>query len=145
MTGSAMQLYNGILLITTFFSCRLVYGTYQSYLVFKDVWSAVGTHPDLSQLEAKEAGDLMRFAVEGSTVPLWLAVVYLASNTTLNSLNCYWFYKMIQALSKRFQTTETGLPEEKARGKASGFITAPEPRKRNAMALGPSTELDVVI
>ncbi|CCE28339.1 uncharacterized protein CPUR_01814 [Claviceps purpurea 20.1] len=38
MTGSQAQLYNGFLLLFTFFSCRLVYGTYQSV---QYIWRAI--------------------------------------------------------------------------------------------------------
>lgn len=36
------------------------------------------------------------------TLPTWLAIAYLGSNTVLNFLNVYWCAKMIQALPKRF-------------------------------------------
>lgn len=43
----------------------------------------------------------MRFAgVE--YLPLWLAIVYLGSNLVLNTLNFFWFGKMIDAMRKRF-------------------------------------------
>ena len=35
-------------------------------------------------------------------VPAWLAAVYLSSNIVLNSLNFYWFGKMIETIKKRF-------------------------------------------
>lgn len=35
-------------------------------------------------------------------VPVWLAVTYLSSNVVLNSLNFYWFGKMIETVRKRF-------------------------------------------
>lgn len=146
-TGSAVQLYNGLVLISTFFSCRLVYGTYQSYLVFKDVWSAVGVHPSLSYRMDKHVSDhTMRFATEDSTVPLWLAAAYLASNLTLNSLNCYWFYKMIQALYKRFQVTSVESPRgEKSLGKSTAIDgVASQPRSRPVRPVEPEPELDVV-
>ena len=40
MTGSTIQFLNGIVLLLTFFSCRLVWGTYNSIVVFADVWRA---------------------------------------------------------------------------------------------------------
>lgn len=43
----------------------------------------------------------MRFAGEYS-MPAWLAVVYLSSNVVLNTLNFYWFGKMIEMIKKRF-------------------------------------------
>lgn len=98
MTGSRPQLYNGILLLFSFFSCRLVYGTYQSYRVFCDIWSAVDLHPS----PEKRLSPVMAFATDSSTVPFWLASAYLASNMVLNGLNFYWFVMMIKAVRKRF-------------------------------------------
>lgn len=46
--------------------------------------------------------ELMRFAGE-YVVPTWLACVYLGSNVVLNTLNFYWFGKMIETIKKRFQ------------------------------------------
>ena len=45
MTGSRLQLYNGILLLTTFFSCRLVWGTWQTIYVTQDVATALFSSP----------------------------------------------------------------------------------------------------
>lgn len=122
LTGSIYQLINGIVLISTFFFCRLVWGTANSYLVFRDIWiamqhgSLVGDNDDLglkygldqplSAVTPQDqpfvgSEDVMRFA--GSrTLPVWLALSYLASNIVLNVLNWYWFGKMIEALRKRF-------------------------------------------
>lgn len=36
------------------------------------------------------------------SVPLWLAGLYLGSNTVLSVLQFYWFGKMIEAVRKRF-------------------------------------------
>ena len=41
MTGSKLQLYNGIMLLCTFFGCRLCWGSYQSVRVFYDVYRAI--------------------------------------------------------------------------------------------------------
>ena len=43
----------------------------------------------------------MRFAGD-YPMPAWLAVVYLSSNIVLNTLNFYWFGKMIETIKKRF-------------------------------------------
>jgi hypothetical protein len=113
LTGSKFQLYNGITLIVTFFSCRLVWGTFQSLMVARDVWAALGSKPlvpatlppELTLQNATfpaQYAETMQF-VDGSTsVPWWLAAIYLGSNLTLNSLNFYWFVKMIEAVRKRF-------------------------------------------
>lgn len=99
LTGSKLQLYNGFLLIGTFFAARLCWGTYSSIRVFYDVYRALtqpGGPADTS------TSQIMRFAADEQTVPLWLAGTYLASNLTLNSLNFYWFGKMIETVRKRF-------------------------------------------
>lgn len=98
MTGTKAQLYNGIMLLFTFFSCRLVYGTYSSFRVYRDVWAAINVNPDTEALMMPT----MSFAHPDSTVPLWIGVAYLASNVTLNSLNFYWFFMMVRAVRKRF-------------------------------------------
>ncbi|KAI0443278.1 TLC domain-containing protein [Xylaria telfairii] len=109
MTGSRAQLYNGLVLIATFFSCRLVWGTYQSVLVYRDLWTGFNQGPDI--LAASKAGTLdvparyaesMLFVTTSTGIPMWLAAIYVASNMTLNSLNFYWFFKMIEAVRKRF-------------------------------------------
>ena len=43
----------------------------------------------------------MRFAGD-YPMPAWLAIVYLSSNVMLNTLNFYWFGKMIETIKKRF-------------------------------------------
>ncbi|KAF2796936.1 DUF887-domain-containing protein [Melanomma pulvis-pyrius CBS 109.77] len=111
MTGTKLQFYNGITLLLTFFSCRLLWGSYQSIRVFYDVYRAlVAGHatleaPALEKLNNGTAGltpesEIMRFG--DPPVPMWLAACYLASNFTLNGLNWYWFGQMISALRKRF-------------------------------------------
>lgn len=147
MTGSSIQLYNGLALISTFFSCRLVYGTYQSFLIFKDIWHAVGNSPALPLLEEAQTGT-MRFVTENTTVPTWLAVAYLASNITLNSLNSYWFFKMIQALYKRFQPPAGApSPREKPSAKSSALEppSSSKLKSRVGEPVGGEPELDVVI
>lgn len=36
-------------------------------------------------------------------MPTWLACTYLGSNIVLNTLNFYWFGKMIETVKKRFR------------------------------------------
>ncbi|KAH8676369.1 TLC domain-containing protein [Xylariales sp. PMI_506] len=111
LTGSKIQLYNGITLIFTFFSCRLVWGTFQSFMVAKDVWAGHINKPTYIPFTSQSTQILsvpaqyestMQFVTESSSVPLWLVGIYLGSNITLNFLNFYWFVKMIQAVQKRF-------------------------------------------
>lgn len=115
MTGSTLQLVNGILLLLTFFSCRMVWGTYQSIKVFIDVYHAITagavsfSDPQSGKLNnstilgnAGFKNEVLQFA-EGQTVPFWLAGAYLASNFILNGLNWFWFGKMIETLRSRFE------------------------------------------
>lgn len=134
MTGSRAQLYNGILLLVVFFGCRLVWGTYQSVRVYQDVWAALNHTPASANihldalannntaavLEAaagKSAAPIhegiMQFAGE-EFIPLWLAFTYLGSNIVLNTLNFYWFGKMIETVRKRFQPAKVERKKEKA-------------------------------
>lgn len=106
MTGSRAQLYNGIALLSTFFTCRILFGTYNSFRVMGDLWSAVGSSPGHGKINSS----IMAFANYDSTVPVWAAFAYLSSNLTLNSLNIYWFYKMVNAVRKRFQPAKA-IPE----------------------------------
>ncbi|KAM3078160.1 hypothetical protein ACMFMG_002540 [Clarireedia jacksonii] len=132
MTGSKPQLYNGIVLLFTFFCCRLVWGTYQSLRVSQDVWKALHNAPVTSKINIDNLADgsastlsaaaghsaapvhneIMKYAGE-EFIPLWLAFTYLGSNLVLNTLNFYWFGKMIEAVRKRFQ------PPKEARNKES--------------------------
>ena len=94
MTGSNLQLYNGIALIVSFGGSRLVWGNYQSFRMYQDVWRAI-----------QNPGEL--------PVPPWLAVAYVASVTLLSALNFYWFGRMIQTVRSRFEK-----PKEVPNGKA---------------------------
>ncbi len=47
--------------------------------------------------------EVMKFAGGGTkAVPLWLAATYLIANILLNTLNWFWFAKMIETVRKRF-------------------------------------------
>ena len=97
-TGSTYQLVNGIALITSFGGSRLVWGPYQNYRMFKDIWEAYNT---------PGAGAL--------PVPPWLAGTYVVACTTLTFLNAYWFSKMIQALFARFDKSNEDIKDKKKR------------------------------
>ncbi|KAI8956979.1 DUF887-domain-containing protein [Daldinia sp. FL1419] len=137
MTGSKAQLYNGLILIAMFFSCRLVWGTYQSVLVARDLWVGVhSTPPVLKALAPEELlnatlpaqyTNTMRFVSQPDSIPLWLAGVYTASNLTLNSLNFYWFFKMIDAVRKRFDPKEQAVKVEEKPVEAKAVTTGAQP------------------
>ncbi|KAG0647918.1 putative TLC domain-containing [Hyphodiscus hymeniophilus] len=114
MTGSRLQLYNGIALLATFLGGRVLWGNYQSIRIYSDVWTAVQTPRIDPQLFAssvfayrqiKGSGLNSSDAFVEMELPKWLLFAYLGSNTILNFLNMYWFAKMIQALRKRFQAS----------------------------------------
>lgn len=103
MTGSRYQLYNGLMLLFTFFVARLVYGPYQSWLVFQDIfWASKHATNGTQTLSST-----MLFAADGQMAPLWLGGAYLMCNMTLNFLNLYWFVMMIKAVRKRFEPATT--------------------------------------
>lgn len=130
MTGSRAQLYNGILLLFSFFSCRLIYGTFQSFCVFRDMWSAINAHP----AKTFSQSPVLIFTTAETTVPSWLATSYLMSNLTLNFLNFYWFIMMIRAVLKRFQPNEKHETATEAEvdlsSVVSGISRGPEPQRR---------------
>ncbi|OQO14641.1 hypothetical protein B0A48_00022 [Cryoendolithus antarcticus] len=76
---SDLQVYNGVALVGTFFGCRLVWGTYQTWLLTQDMLSAWRAGP----------------------VPELLFGTYLLANTALTGLNFFWFSKMVGTLRKR--------------------------------------------
>lgn len=113
-----------------FFSCRLVWGTYQSASVYYDVWQIL--HMDTAAVfrEGQSLGgniganlfntrdgqlclgnkscvaaqsEVMKFTTVDSYIPWWIIAIYLVSNVTLNALNWYWFGKMIETVRKRFE------------------------------------------
>ncbi|KAI0489578.1 TLC domain-containing protein [Xylaria cf. heliscus] len=121
MTGSRAQLYNGLVLIATFFSCRLVWGTYQSVLVYRDLWAGINQGLDVGALDAPARyAESMQFVTASTGIPIWLAAIYVGSNLTLNSLNFYWFFKMIEAVRKRFDPSVEGKQEVAVKATADG-------------------------
>jgi len=140
MTGTRAQLYNGILLLFTFFSCRLVVGTYQSFRVMQDLRIATYSEPSPKE----RASTVMAFATETTALPVWLAVSCILSNFTLSGLNFYWFILMVSAVRKRFvpagQPSKAAITEGEvdlstvalgASG-ASGASKSPAARRRKA-------------
>ena len=69
--------------------------------VYQDVWAALHHDPVPTSQSTEETDEVMRFA-GNYVVPGWLAGVYLGSNIVLNTLNFYWFGKMIETIKKRF-------------------------------------------
>jgi hypothetical protein len=60
-------------------------------------------------------------------VPFWLALVYLACNLVLNTLNFYWFGKMIETVRKRFEgKPQVDFPRERERKQSMVELAASE-------------------
>jgi uncharacterized membrane protein len=101
MSGSKLQIYNGVMLILTFFGVRLVYGGYMSYRLYSDCWNALKVDCGTVEL-VSELGEKGRVpAVGNCPVPWWVLGIYLVGHVTLNSLNVYWFRAMIRAIRSR--------------------------------------------
>lgn len=142
MTGSNLQWYNGMALLSVFFSCRVIWGTWQSVVVYGDMWHALKqsrslTHsPFLDGVPTKApifkigegaalclnedclqaSAEIAKFAhhFTDTALPQWLPIVYVAANLVLNGLNYYWFSQMIDAVLKRFRTPPPGAAGKKA-------------------------------
>ncbi|KAJ2078768.1 hypothetical protein H4R24_004238 [Coemansia sp. RSA 988] len=78
LTGSRLQLYNASALLSLYFIVRILFGTFMSYSMFKD-------------LDTK-----------GTQTPVALYYFYRVANHTVLVLSYYWFYLMIVAVKKRF-------------------------------------------
>jgi hypothetical protein len=91
MVTSTPSIINAVLLIATFFIVRLVWGSYQTAAMYRDIWSAY---------TSSLSPGLVR-----SPVPLWLALWTMGANGVLCCLNVFWFGKivstMVQKLSRK--------------------------------------------
>lgn len=124
LTGSKVQLYNGVALLITFFGCRLVWGTYQSYLIYSDIYTALTTtaasHASILD-DGKCVGNASGVGVGGvascemGELPMWLVAIYLVGNTALSLLNFYWFSQMVRAVRKRFVASPEVQAHEKVK------------------------------
>ncbi|KAJ5947116.1 hypothetical protein N7466_000131 [Penicillium verhagenii] len=147
MTGSKAQWYNGMALLGVFFSCRLIWGTWQSVVVYSDMWTALQhtwkgssgplTEPidimaNVFQLTrdgnmcvdetcARANAQISQFKEYTSAgVPTWLVSTYVVSNLILNFLNYFWFFKMVETVLKRFRTPEASKEKTEASGEKKG-------------------------
>jgi hypothetical protein len=182
MTGGTLQWYNGIMLLATFFCSRLCWGTYQSWLVFQDIWTVLQDYPSapahVRDVHASPAAaifvprdgqlcmgegtclraqsEVMKFANDRTPyVPLWLGLVYLASNFILHTLNFYWFGRMIETVRKRFddkpktdklqrrQSIIEEMADELDQGEISGYgVPTPGLEKSEQQAFSTAVEGD---
>ncbi|KAJ5172192.1 hypothetical protein N7492_004785 [Penicillium capsulatum] len=140
MTGSRAQWYNGMALLAVFFCCRLLWGTWQSAIVYKDMWFALkqtwsasssplqdpvsinaqvfqtarGGSMCIDEACARANAEISRFKdYTANGVPTWLVGTYVVSNLILNFLNYFWFGKMVETVLKRFRTPNPAAGAEK--------------------------------
>ncbi|GAA6044136.1 hypothetical protein JCM8097_002788, partial [Rhodosporidiobolus ruineniae] len=88
LTGSKAQLINGVLLVTTYISARLLFGTYNSYRMWRILLPL--------------SSDTSFGAHQARATPMWIRGLYLFLNILMNGLNFFWFRLMLLALRKRF-------------------------------------------
>lgn len=93
MTGSKLQLYNGILLLASFFVSRLVVGTWESYKFQYLLWET--------------------WMKDEIILQKWL--MYSVSNGALVCLNFIWFRQMIDSVRKRFAPVAAGKKKKGAK------------------------------
>lgn len=111
MTASRAQWINGVLLMSSFFMVRLVWGNYQSVLMYTDIWRALG-EPSLAQILSGRVNTSVKGMPVHDSVPLWLSYTYVIGNTVLSFLNVFWFRIMVVTIRKRF---EQKLPKEEGK------------------------------
>ncbi|KAL6301783.1 DUF887-domain-containing protein [Sparassis latifolia] len=98
-TGSTAQAVNGAFLLGTFFFARIVWGWYKTVDLYLTLYAA------------------------RDEISLGYFVIYGCGSSALHSLNAMWMYKMVLALKKRFDGSDSkpkGLANGYANGKANG-------------------------
>lgn len=170
LTGSKLQWYNGMVLLSMFFLCRLCWGTYNSVLVFKDVYTTWGLDLGAALHTGQNVADssnrlfgvrdgqicqgkadclvaqteVTKFLTPESYVPVGIVGVYVVSNTVLNALNFYWFGKMIETVRKRFQGDLSHEDEKKGGVKKIDTSRSNERRKSVIEHAADSLDRDVL-
>ncbi|KAJ9610333.1 hypothetical protein H2200_005110 [Cladophialophora chaetospira] len=98
LTGSTWQLINGICLMGTFFASRIGWGLYQSFNLYRDIWTLWRIDP-----ASKTGLEAIGTTHDASSVSKWLSLTFLAANTILSGLNIYWFGRMVKSMRGHFQ------------------------------------------
>jgi hypothetical protein len=110
MTGSKIQLYNGILLVSSFVLCRLIWGSYSIVRMVYDLWIATrsvniqGAYTEAIDSKLDPFARIENIAND-KALPLWLVGTFIGGNVVLWSLNVFWLGQMIKAMRKRFTPT----------------------------------------
>ena len=99
--GSILQIINGLLLIVTFACCRLVWGSYLTFVFFRDVWTAL--HAPQSSWTEYDYSPSEKTLVLEHRAPWWLATVFMFSDGVILSLSAFWFTKMIATVRRHIE------------------------------------------
>ncbi|OBT44829.1 hypothetical protein VE00_05001 [Pseudogymnoascus sp. WSF 3629] len=106
LAGSKIQMVNGIVLMITFASCRLLWGTYMTFTFFGDVWTAVqADKPSFTLYDYSPSEPPL--ALE-HRAPGWVAVAFMCTHTVVMSLSIFWFSKMVATVRKHGKSKGDG-------------------------------------
>lgn len=121
MTGSDFQWYNGIVLLFSFFSVRLVWGIWQTCHFVWDSIRVLKGYPGFEPLTFFPSLPLeLHPYASNKPLPAWIFACFALSNVVLNILNIFWFVKMIDAVFKRFRKPVAhAVTEEKTEKKTT--------------------------
>lgn len=92
---------NVVAWITTFFSIRIVWGTYQTFLVFRDLWTMTVTPFSPQSLGNTEWTAVLRLQDAGLSpcrLPPWVLAWTLFCGSAQAILNHLWFYSIVRAM-----------------------------------------------
>ncbi|KAJ3060751.1 hypothetical protein HDU98_003330 [Podochytrium sp. JEL0797] len=78
-TGGMLQLVNGLCLLASFFSARILFGLYSSVSFYYEMYT------------------------QFDKIPIHLVISYSVLNFVLNGLNLFWFFKLVDGVRRRFQ------------------------------------------
>ena len=93
---------NDMILVVIFACCRLLWGSYLTFVFFRDVWTALHA-PKPSWTEYNYSPSERPLILEHQA-PWWLAATFMVSNAIVMSLSVYWFTRMTAAIQKHVAT-----------------------------------------
>ena len=103
--GSTFQIINGILLIAIFACCRLIWGSYLTFVFFRDVWTAL--HARKSSWTEYNYSPFEQPLILEHRAAWWLAGMFMVSNAVVMSLSAFWFTKMIATIRQHIETSRS--------------------------------------
>lgn len=104
MVTSVLSVINASFLILTFFAVRLVWGTIQTALMYRDIWTAYTTELSHKSLPASEFAVVRQLRAEGfppSVLPSLIVAWTIIMNGALCGLNVFWFYKIVATMKRK--------------------------------------------